>query len=57
MVSFLGRNGMYSFGVGDQLQRAATIEKLGKSIRDERNRKISGGDPNADGSDMNKAAR
>jgi hypothetical protein len=25
MVSFLGRNGMHSFGVGDQLQSAAAI--------------------------------
>ena len=44
-------------GAGLNLQKPYTFEKLGKAIRDELNRKISGVRQDADGSAMNKAAR
>ena len=46
-----------SMGAGLNLQKPYTFEKLGKAIRDELNRRISDGDPDAGGSDTNKAAR
>jgi hypothetical protein len=43
-------------GAGLNLQKPYTFEKLGKSIRDELNRTISDGGPDANGSDMNNTA-